>query len=62
MVSAWSSPRATRHFYHNCFKNGILPATLPKSRSKKLFKRTEKEEGYSLTVIVPNQTVATNAA
>src|SRR5207244_6202388 len=44
-------------FYNNCFKNGILPATLPEDQVEELFKRTEKEEGYSLTVNLPNQTI-----
>lgn len=45
-------------FYNNCFKNGILPATLPEEQVEELFQRTEKEEGYSLTVNLPNQTIA----
>src|SRR5216684_1316632 len=45
-------------FYNNCFKNGILPATLSEAEVDELFKRTEKEEGYSLTVNLPNQTIA----
>jgi len=45
-------------FYNNCFKNGILPATLSENEIEELFKRTEKEEGYSLTVNLPNQTIA----
>jgi 3-isopropylmalate/(R)-2-methylmalate dehydratase small subunit len=45
-------------FYNNCFKNGILPATLPEEQIEELFQRTEKEEGYSLTVNLPNQTIA----
>src|SRR6266446_3865869 len=45
-------------FYNNCFKNGILPATLSEEQVDELFKRTEKEEGYSLTVNLPNQTIA----
>jgi 3-isopropylmalate/(R)-2-methylmalate dehydratase small subunit len=45
-------------FYNNCFKNGILPATLSEEQIEELFKRTEKEEGYSLTVDLPNQTVS----
>ena len=45
-------------FYNNCFKNGILPATLSEAEVEELFKRTEKEEGYSLTVNLPNQTIA----
>ena len=45
-------------FYNNCFKNGILPVTLPEERIDELFKRSEKEEGYSLTADLPNQTVS----
>jgi 3-isopropylmalate/(R)-2-methylmalate dehydratase small subunit len=44
-------------FYNNCFKNGILPAELTEDQVEELFQRTEKEEGYSLTVDLPNQTV-----
>lgn len=45
-------------FYNNCFKNGILPVTLPEEKVDELFKRTEKEEGYTLTADLPNQTVS----
>ena len=44
-------------FYNNCFKNGILPAILTEAEIDELFKRTEKEEGYSLSIDLPNQTV-----
>ncbi|MGB2663599.1 MAG: 3-isopropylmalate dehydratase small subunit [Candidatus Acidiferrum sp.] len=44
-------------FYNNCFKNGILPAELTEGQIEELFQRTEKEEGYSLTVDLPSQTV-----
>src|SRR5271169_2975860 len=37
-------------FYNNCFKNGILPLTLPNEQIDELFKRTEQNEGYQLTV------------
>ncbi|HEY2460512.1 MAG TPA: 3-isopropylmalate dehydratase small subunit [Candidatus Acidoferrum sp.] len=47
-------------FYNNCFKNGILPATLPENQIEQLFQHTEKEEGYSLTVDLPSQTVSDN--
>ncbi len=47
-------------FYNNCFKNGILPAELTEEQIEELFQRTEKEEGYSLTVDLPNQTVTDN--
>jgi 3-isopropylmalate/(R)-2-methylmalate dehydratase small subunit len=45
-------------FYNNCFKNGILPAILKEEEVDELFKRTEKEEGYSLHVDLPEQTIS----
>jgi len=45
-------------FYNNCFKNGILPVTLANEQIEELFRRAEREEGYSLTVNLTNQTVA----
>src|ERR1700724_361895 len=45
-------------FYNNCFKNGIRPATLPEAEMEDLFQRPEKEEGYSLTIDLPTQTVS----
>src|ERR1700751_2718380 len=47
-------------FYNNCFKNGILPAILKEADIDELFQRTEKEEGYSLTIDLPSQTVRDN--
>jgi 3-isopropylmalate/(R)-2-methylmalate dehydratase small subunit len=44
-------------FYNNCFKNGILPAILTEAEIEELFQRTEKEEGYSVSIDLPNQTV-----
>jgi 3-isopropylmalate/(R)-2-methylmalate dehydratase small subunit len=44
-------------FYNNCFKNGILPVTLPEAQIDELFKRTEKQEGYSVTADLPSQTI-----
>ena len=52
------SPSYADIFYNNCFKNGILPATLTEAEIEELFKRAEKEEGYSLTIDLPNQTVS----
>ncbi len=45
-------------FYNNCFKNGILPVTLPQEEVEELFKRTEHNIGYQLTVDLPAQTVS----
>lgn len=44
-------------FYNNCFKNGILPITLPDAQIDELFRRAEAE-GYKLTADLPNQTVS----
>ena len=44
-------------FYNNCFKNGILPVTLSNEQIEELFARTEKNEGFSLTVDLEKQLV-----
>jgi 3-isopropylmalate/(R)-2-methylmalate dehydratase small subunit len=44
-------------FYNNCFKNGILPVTLPDDQVEELFRRTAKHEGYRLTVDLENKTI-----
>jgi 3-isopropylmalate/(R)-2-methylmalate dehydratase small subunit len=44
-------------FYNNCFKNGVLLVTLPDAQVEELFQRTEKNEGYRLTVDLENQTI-----
>src|SRR5580704_11240073 len=48
-------------FYSNCFMNGILPVTLPEARIDELFRRAESQEGYSLSVDLPAQTVSDSA-
>jgi 3-isopropylmalate/(R)-2-methylmalate dehydratase small subunit len=47
-------------FYNNCFKNGILPATLSEEQVEELFRRAENQEGYSLNVDLPKQTISDN--
>ena len=44
-------------FYNNCFKNGILPITVPEAELSELFKRAEENEDYRLTVDLEKQTV-----
>ena len=44
-------------FYNNCFKNGILPVTLPDAQMDELFRRTEQNDGYRLTVDLETQTI-----
>ena len=45
-------------FYNNCFKNGVLLVKLPDAQVEELFQRTEKNQGYRLTVDLENQTIA----
>ncbi len=52
------APNYADIFYNNCFKNGILPATLTSEQLDELFKLTEREEGYRLTVDLEQQTVS----
>jgi 3-isopropylmalate/(R)-2-methylmalate dehydratase small subunit len=48
-------------FYNNCFKNGILPVTLPEAQMDELFRRAEAQEGYRITADLPNQTISDSA-
>ena len=43
-------------FFNNCFKNGVLPITLPEADIDELFERA-KTAGYELTVDLENQVV-----
>ena len=45
-------------FQNNCLKNGILTVTLPEAQIDELFRRTEANPGYQLTVDLPKQTVS----
>jgi 3-isopropylmalate/(R)-2-methylmalate dehydratase small subunit len=45
-------------FYNNCFKNGILPVTLPDAQVNELFERAGKYAGYEVTVDLESKTVA----
>jgi len=44
-------------FYNNCFKNGLLPVTLANEQMDELFRRTEQNPGYRLTVDLEQQIV-----
>lgn len=46
-------------FYNNCSKNGILPVVLPEDTVQALFEATRANEGYTLTVDLPEQVVIT---
>ncbi len=44
-------------FYNNCFKNGLLPVTLPEAQVEELFQRTATNPGYRLIVDLVARTV-----
>ncbi len=45
-------------FYNNCFKNGILPVTLPEETVNELLAKAAANPGYKLTVDLESQTVS----
>jgi len=44
-------------FYNNCFNNGMLPIRLPADVVDALFSEVVAQEGYSLTIDLPAQTI-----
>ena len=44
-------------FYNNCFKNGILPITLPQSEIDKLIDDAGRGANATLTIDLPNQEI-----
>ena len=48
-------------FYNNCFKNGLLPVTLPEDVVNVLLRRAEGPAGLRLTVDLEAQTVSDGA-
>jgi 3-isopropylmalate/(R)-2-methylmalate dehydratase small subunit len=56
-VRAILAPSYADIFYNNCFKNGILPVTLSDEQMDEIFKRTEQNEGYRVTVDLEQQVV-----
>lgn len=46
-------------FFNNCFKNGILPITLPAEQVDALFQEVEAAEGYRLVIDLESQTIST---
>jgi 3-isopropylmalate/(R)-2-methylmalate dehydratase small subunit len=45
-------------FANNCFKNGLLPITLPEPTVLEIMQRTQENEGYKLAVDLEAQTIA----
>ncbi len=56
-IHAIIAPSFADIFYNNCFKNGILPVTLPDGQVNDLFRKTEQNEGYRLTVDLETETI-----
>ena len=46
-------------FFNNSFKNGLLPIALDSAVIEQLFRETEAQQGYQLTVDLTNQQVVT---
>lgn len=44
-------------FFNNCFKNGLLPIVLKEEYVNDLFEETERQEGFSLTIDLVQQTI-----
>ncbi|MDG2223460.1 MAG: 3-isopropylmalate dehydratase small subunit [Rubripirellula sp.] len=44
-------------FFNNCFKNGLLPITLPESQVEQIFQRAAERSSYALTVDLENHLV-----
>ena len=44
-------------FFNNCFKNGMLPVILSEADVDELFNECFANEGYQLTIDLPNQKV-----
>jgi len=44
-------------FANNCFKNGMLPLTLPAQRVSEIMSRAQEVDGYKLTVDLETQTI-----
>ena len=44
-------------FFNNCFNNGMLPLVLPSDTIETLFLEVRAQEGYQLTIDLPNQKI-----
>ena len=45
-------------FYNNCFKNGILPVTLPEETVDLLLARAREHQGYTLAIDLESLTIS----
>jgi 3-isopropylmalate/(R)-2-methylmalate dehydratase small subunit len=44
-------------FFNNCFNNGMLPIVLPEATIDALFKEVREQDGYTLNIDLPSQTI-----
>lgn len=58
-IRAIIAPSFADIFFNNCFKNGMLPIVLSHDVVDQLFNEMYAQEGYQLTVDLPNQVVVT---
>ena len=56
-IRAVIAPSFADIFANNCFKNGMLPVTLPEPIVGEIMQRTQENEGYKLTIDLNNQTI-----
>jgi len=61
-IKAIIAPSFADIFYNNCFKNGILPVTLPSEAIETLFIAVRKRPGYRLTVNLETKQVKSEDA
>ena len=59
-ISCVIAPGFADIFYNNCFKNGILPITLPQDQVDRLMKDAEKGANARMTVDLEAQTITTS--
>ncbi|MCK9988593.1 MAG: 3-isopropylmalate/(R)-2-methylmalate dehydratase small subunit [Azoarcus sp.] len=58
-IRALVGPSFADIFFNNCFKNGLLPITLPADVIDRLFAETAATEGYRLAIDLERQVVVT---
>jgi 3-isopropylmalate/(R)-2-methylmalate dehydratase small subunit len=56
-IRAVVAPSFADIFYNNCFKNGLLPVTLPQEKIDQLLARAKETPNYQLTVDLEAQVV-----
>jgi len=60
-IRAIIAPSYADIFYNNCFKNGVLPVTLPEPTVQQIFEHVAVNPGYQLTIDLESCTVSDDA-